>query len=157
MDLQRGLERLQRSFLAVELQIDQPQARQRADADAVLTGSVTDYKPSQKLMVLIGNTHRHGANGQTLVVTNPVVSLSGSEVTNEGPAFGLPDAQVISVSATVGVIAHVVDVRTGDVVWSDEFSYEGMDVQSALQATVSSLVGSLGKVMPALQARRGNP
>lgn len=120
-------------------------------ADATLSGAVTEYKPSQKLLVFLGNTHTVSPNGQTIVVSNPVVSLSGTQVTSQGPAFGLDNTQVITVSASVGVIARLVDVRTGSVVWSDEYSYEGLDVQGALQAVAGSLVRSLQRALPSLQ------
>lgn len=123
-------------------------------ADVVLTGSVTDYRPGDKMMVFLGDTSTTNPNGQTVVVTNPVVSLSGTQVTSQGAAMGVPNSQVLSVSASVGIIARLIDSKTGDVVWSDVYSYEGMDVQSAMQAVVGSLVRSLAKVVPAANRQR---
>lgn len=116
--------------------------------DVVLNGSVTEYRPSDKLMVFLGDTSLMGPNGQTVVLNNPIVSLSGTQVTSQGPAMGVPNTQVVSVSATVGVIARLVDTATGNVVWADSMSYEGLDIQSALQGTIGSLVRSLGRVIP---------
>ncbi len=116
--------------------------------DVVLNGSVTEYRPSDKLMVFLGDTSLVSPGGQTVVMNNPIVALSGSQVTPQGAAMGVPNAQVVSVSATVGVIARLVDQTTGAVVWADSISYEGLDIQSALQGTVGSLVRSLARVMP---------
>jgi len=124
---------------------------QVSGADVVLSGSVTEYKPGNKLLVFLGESTVPGANGQTVVVTNPVVSLSGSGITPEGAAMGLRNTQVVSVSATVGVIAQLKDAKTGDVVWADSYSYEGLDTASATESVISSLVKSLRKVIPALQ------
>ncbi len=128
-------------------------SEQRKGADVVLMGAVTDYKPGDKLMVFVGESRSLTPSGQTVVVTNPVVTLSGTQVTPQGAALGLPDTQILSVSASVGVIARLVDAQTGDVVWSDTYSYEGLDIQSAMQAVVSSLVKSISRVVPAAKAR----
>jgi hypothetical protein len=116
--------------------------------DVTLSGSVTEYRPGDKLMVFLGDTSVAGANGQTVVMNNPIINLSGSQVSPLGPAMGVPNTQVVSVSATVGVIARLVDTPTGSVVWADSLSYEGLDIQSALQGTVGSLVRSLSRVLP---------
>ncbi len=116
--------------------------------DATLMGSVTEYRPSDKLMVFLGDTALMAPGGQTIIMNNPIVSLSGSEVTPQGPAMGVPNAQVVSVSATVGAIVRLVDSATGNTVWADSMSYEGLDLQSALQGTVGSLVRSLSRVIP---------
>jgi len=129
-------------------------SERRQDADVILTGAVTDYRPGDKMMVFLGETNTTTPGGQTVIVNNPVVSISGTQVTSQGSAMGLPNTQVLSVSASVGVIARLVDGKTGDVVWSDVYSYEGMDIQSAMQAVVGSLVKSLARVIPAAVPRR---
>jgi hypothetical protein len=121
---------------------------QKHSGDVILTGSVTDYKPTTKLMVFLGNTSVLTPGGQAVVVSNPVVSVGGSQVTPEGPALGLPNTQVVSVSATVGVIARLVDSSTGNIVWSDTYTYEGLDTTSALDAVIGSLLKSLGHFVP---------
>ena len=128
-------------------------SEKKQGADALLVGAVTEFKPGDKLMVFLGDTPTTNSAGQTVVVTNPVVTLSGTQVTPQGSAMGLPNTQVVSVSASVGVIARLVDAKTNDVVWSDTYSYEGLDIQSAMQAVISSLVKSLGRVVPAARAR----
>jgi len=125
----------------------------RKGADVVLMGAVTEYKPGDKLMVFLGDSNTVTPSGQAVVVTNPVVTLSGTQVTPQGTAMGVPNTQILSVSASVGVIARLVDAQTGDIVWSDTYSYEGLDIQSAMQAVISSLTKSLSRVVPAAKAR----
>lgn len=121
--------------------------------DAVLNGSVTEYKPGDKLMVFLGDTSLVAPNGQTVVINNPIMNLSGSQVSSQGPALGVPNAQVVSVSATVGVIVRLVESSTGNVIWADSMNYEGLDIQSALQGTVGALTRSLGRILPQMKSQ----
>lgn len=137
-----------RQLVATRLEVTE----RREGADLVLSGAVTEFKPGDKLMVFLGDTTTVSPGGQTVVVTNPVVSLSGTQVTTQGAAMGLPNTQVVSVSASVGIIAKLLDAGTGEAVWSDSYTYEGLDIQSALDAVVGAMVRSMGRVIPA--ARR---
>lgn len=116
--------------------------------DAVLSGAVTTYKPGEKLMVVLGHTSMVNATGQTVDVANPIISLNSSPVTSESPAFGVPNAQIVAVSASVEVIAKLTHVASGNVVWGDEFSYEALDMKDAVQAVVDELVKSLRRAIP---------
>ncbi len=122
-------------------------------ADVILNGSVTEYKPSDKLMVFLGDASVMNSAGQSVILNNPIVSMSGTQVMPQGMAMGVPNAQVVSVSATVGIIARLVDAKTGSMVWADSMSYEGLDINSALQGTVGTLVRSMGRVMPQINRK----
>jgi TolB-like protein len=98
-------------------------------------------------MVFLGNTSLVMAGGQTVVIHNPVVSVNSPHVVLEGSALGA-NAQVASVSASVGVEARLVEASTGRVVWVGRGSYEGLDLLSALEAVVGSLSRSLARVLP---------
>lgn len=131
-----------------------PDALQRAGrllgVDAIVTGSVTEFLPAQRLLVFLD---QKGATG-TVVVTHPIVPLSGSSVRTTGPAFGLKGSEIVSVSATVASSARMVDAKTGGVVWASNYSYEGADTLSATEAVVTSFLNSLRPVWPALSAKR---
>lgn len=111
-------------------------------ADATLEGSVTEYLPNQRFLVQSeeGNPRDH----RQVVVTYPPVELSGTSVYNTGAAFGVGEgSQVIVSNATVGVSAYLKDASTGEVVWSDAYTYEGLDLNTAMEGTVRSLLHSL--------------
>ena len=113
--------------------------------DAVLSGAVTVYKPGDKLMVVLGHTTTVNGAGQTVDVANPVVSLNGSQVTAGSPS--MPNSQIVAVNASVEVTAKLSHAASGNVIWGDEFSYEGLEVQDAVQVVVDSLVKSLHRMI----------
>jgi hypothetical protein len=102
--------------------------------DVVLNGSVTEYKPTMQLMVFLGNDY-------------PVITPA-SQVTPEAAALGAHRAQVASVIATVGIQARLTDASTHNIVWADSYSYEGLDLPSALGAVVGSLTRSMKRAFP---------
>jgi hypothetical protein len=102
--------------------------------DVLLQGSVTEYKPAMQLMVFLGNDY-------------PVVTPM-SQVTPEAAALGAHRSQVAAVIATVGIQAHLSDTSTHNIVWADSYSYEGLDLSSAMGAVVGSLTRSLKRAVP---------
>ena len=109
--------------------------------DGVLAGSVLDFSPSQKYLVLLGTQTATGV----LVVSNQVIPLSGSQVYSQGSAFGLPDSRIVIGSATVAVSTRLIDVKTGEVVWAQSENYEGLDIAAATEGVARALVRSLRK------------
>ncbi len=107
--------------------------------DVILKGSVTEYKPTMQLMVFLGDDY-------------PVI-MAGAQVTPEAATLGAHRAQVASIIATVGIQAHVMDASTHNIVWADSYSYEGLDLPTALGATVGALTRSLKRAVP----RMNNP
>jgi hypothetical protein len=125
-------------------------------ADAVLTASIIDYRPASKTLVFLGEMSSVTPGGQAQTISNPVVSFTNSQALTEGPALSLKNTQIVSVSATVGVSARLVESSTGNPVWADESTYEALDVAGALQAVASNLTKSLERAVPGLTAAR-NP
>lgn len=111
--------------------------------DAVLSGTVIDYRPNNPLMVFLGLASIPVPGSQPVVVTNPVVSAGGIQVTPKGTAFGLPNAQMVTVNVSVGIHARLSDSASGRAVWAQDYSYEALDAQGAIQAVASTLVKSL--------------
>jgi hypothetical protein len=107
--------------------------------DAVLTGTVTDYRAGNKTLIFLGETPTMASGGQTVVVTNPVVSIAGSPGAVENATVGAKNAQVVAVSAAVGVVARLRDPVGNRAVWAQDFAYEALDLPTALQATVTTL------------------
>jgi len=69
--------------------------------DAILKGTVTEYKATNQLTVFLGNTSLLNQAGQTVVVDNPVVSRSGAPMTPEGTALSTHRTEVVSLVASV--------------------------------------------------------
>ena len=50
--------------------------------------------------------------------------------------------------ATVGIQARLTDRSTHQIVWADSYSYEGLDLPTALGAVVGTLTRSLRRAFP---------
>lgn len=112
-------------------------------ADAVLMGNVSEYQPNRRYLIKVDN--KQNAAAQTIVIQQPI-ELGGSNTYNLGSAFGLGDDNRIIVSnATVGISAYLKDIRTGEIVWSNAYTYEGLDLNTAVEGAVRYLLGSLPK------------
>ncbi len=116
--------------------------------DAILRGTVGEYKPNNQLTVFLGNTTLMTPGGQTAVIDNPVVSLAGSQATPEGATSGVHNAQIISIIATVGVYVSLIDPSTKNVLWAGHYTYEGLDIQGTLRTVAGMVTQSMAKVVP---------
>jgi hypothetical protein len=128
-----------RQLLAAGLEV----SAQAQDADAIFSGEVLEYRPSDKVLVYLGNTPVIVAGGSAVTVTNPVVSLTSAAGNNEGPAPSRQSTQIVSVIATVSAKARLTEAKTGRVVWTDEYGYESLDSAGASQTVATVLVRSL--------------
>ena len=108
--------------------------------DAMFMGTVASNVPSQSYLV---TRSRRGEKHDTVT---PV----GSAHVSQGPVAGLPRAEVVTSAAQNSLIARLVDVETGSVLWSGRMSYEGYDNQSAMASITSSFAKSLVPLWPAL-------
>lgn len=110
-----------------------------AEADAIIRGSVTTYAPDKKYLV---RTSDH--NSYYTVYTNDITEISGSTMYDLGSAFGINEPNKIMASnATVGIYAYMEDSATGEIVWSNSYTYEGLDLTSALDGAVKYILRSL--------------
>ena len=119
---------------------------QNVPADVVIEGSVTIFQPEQRFLVSTAGGHSNsGVRQKRVVYTQPtVVPISGSNAFDLGPAFGAgPGNRIMASNATVGISAFMVDVPTGKVVWSFSFTYEGIDLVSALDGAVRVIVRTI--------------
>lgn len=109
--------------------------------DAIFVGTVASNVPSQSYLVTTG---RHGG------AFNTVTPVGGGSVYGGGPAIGVPNSQVVTSAAQNSLIARMVDVETGSILWSGRMSYEGYDNQSTMAEITSSLAQSLVPLWPTL-------
>jgi hypothetical protein len=113
------------------------------EADVILVGSVNEYLPNKRYLVQHPRPDEHG--NVVVVEQSQTVTLSGNSVYNLGPAFGTDDSQILVSNATVGISAYLKDAKTGRIVWSNSISYEGLDLNAAMEGAVRNLVLSLPK------------
>jgi hypothetical protein len=138
-----------RKLLAAGLEVSDV----RHPGDLVLSGTVTDYKPTNTLMVFVGDTTLVGAGGQTIVVNDPVLSAGASQTMPEGAVMGGQNPQMASVHSVAGAAARLVEASSGRPVWSGSFTYESLDIQAALQAVIEALTQSMSRVLPQMSKK----
>src|ERR1051325_11900781 len=97
----------------------------------ILKGSVTDFKPSNQYIVFLGPTTLMTARGQSVNVTDPIVSPGSYQATLEGKPVGITNPQVVSVTALFGVMVQLTDPVSGRALWANSTAYEGLDLESA--------------------------
>lgn len=120
-----------------------------AETDVIIEGSITTYAPDKKYLVRLPEEDRfHNRRDtryvQPVIYTSDITEISGSTMYDLGPAFGLGEPNKIMASnATVGVYAYMSDTKTGEIVWSDSYTYEGLDLSSALDGAVKYILRSL--------------
>lgn len=115
------------------------------DGDVILEGNVTEYLPNQRYLVQGDDAN---LEDKTIIIQTPI-ELSGKGVYSVGTVFGLKEGNKIIVSnATVGISAYIKDTRTGTIIWSNKYVYEGLDLNAAVESSVRYLVRTLPKIKP---------
>ena len=109
--------------------------------DAIFVGTVAENVPSQSYLV---TSSRHGVN------VNSVTPVSGTDLVPGGSVIGVPDSQLLTSAAQASLIARMVDVETGSILWSGRMSYEGLNTESTMAGITSSFVKSLVPLWPSL-------
>lgn len=112
--------------------------------DALIVGTVTNYSPGQSYLVYSG--------GAGTILGATVTPIAGRTVYSQGPAVGVPGSDVVTSAAAVGLVARMVDVETGSVLWSARMTYEGFDVDTAMAAVTGSFADSLVPIWPQLRS-----
>jgi hypothetical protein len=110
--------------------------------DAIFLGTIANNVPSQSYLI---PRSRRGGYGYE----STPVPIAGGNVT-AGPATGIPRTDIVTSAAQAAIIARMVDVETGSILWSGRMSYEGYDTQSAMASVTGSFAKSLVPLWPAL-------
>ncbi|MDI6641276.1 MAG: hypothetical protein QME68_03085 [Elusimicrobiota bacterium] len=120
--------------------------RNEEGVDVVLEGSITQFAPSRKFLFYTTEPLEVDKEKKVVVVTPQMLEIGGSNVYSLGYAFGLGrNAQILISNATVGITARLIDTSTREIVWTNSFTYEGLDIQSATETAVRYLVKSIIK------------
>lgn len=117
---------------------------EKADSDVTIEGSLTVFQPDKKYLIYSENNKSGRVNHAPVIYTNNIVEIGGSNVYDLGTAFGFDGTnRVIASNATVGITAYMIDTVTGEIIWSDSYTYEGLDLSSALNGAVRYILKTL--------------
>ncbi|MDI6757279.1 MAG: hypothetical protein QME32_04575 [Endomicrobiia bacterium] len=106
-----------------------------SSADAIVGGSVRTYNPEKRYLIMLQKP------GEQRIVNQNLTEIPGSSIYSFGSAFGLKeDNQIIVSNAIVGISATLRDVGTREVVWSNDYTYEGLDISTTLNGLVRYLI-----------------
>lgn len=103
-------------------------------SDAWLQITVSQVVPDKKYLVPL-----KGAWGDQSVVYNAVTEISGRSLYPAGGSPGLNDAQILVSNATISLSARLLEPGTRDLLWSGSVTYEGLDLDVAVEGSVASL------------------
>ncbi len=131
------------------------------EADIIVSYSITEYQPGKKYLIRNNdfdninhgnhppppnssnsNSPHHHNNVNVNVYNTESLEIGGSSVYDLGPAFGVRDSRIIASNATVGVSLTMRDVSTNDIIWTNSYTYEGMDLMSAVNGVVRYILKS---------------
>jgi hypothetical protein len=101
-------------------------------ADLWMEAAVTQFTPDRKYLVPL-----HGQGG---IVLYPVQEISGRSLYPSPTAASLPDAQVVISNAAVSLSVRLLEPRTRDLLWTGAVTYEGLDMDAAVEGSVASLL-----------------
>lgn len=132
-----------------------------SEADVIVSYSITEYQPGKKYLIRTNNfsdvnhgnpppppnshnshpPHNHSSVNVNVYNTE-TLEIGGSSVYDLGTAFGVRDSRIIASNATVGVSLTMRDVSTNDIIWTNSYTYEGMDLMSAVNGVVRYILKS---------------
>ncbi|PKN01988.1 MAG: hypothetical protein CVU77_03375 [Elusimicrobia bacterium HGW-Elusimicrobia-1] len=111
-----------------------------SSANAIVGGSVRTYNPEKRYLIMLQKP------GEQRIVAQNLTEIPGSNLYSFGSAFGLKeDNQIIVSNAVVGISAQMRDASTREIVWSNDYTYEGLDLSTALNGLVRYLVKTVPK------------
>jgi len=116
--------------------------RGKDGVDYVFEGTIIEFAPAKRYLFYNGDPN---SSQQQLVIGGMGLEISGSNVYSLGSAFGLKNSQIVMSNSIAGLSARLVDIKTGEIIWTNAFSFEALDIQFAIEGTVNYLLKSLVK------------
>lgn len=116
-----------------------------SNTDITVNCVITEYQPSKKYLVRKPPEERALSARDIVIYNTDPIEIGGSSVYDLGSAFGI-DANIIASNATIGVSLYIKDSKTGDVVWTNSYTYEGLDMTSAIDGVVRYILKSFPPV-----------
>ncbi|MBI4396635.1 MAG: hypothetical protein HY548_06040 [Elusimicrobia bacterium] len=105
--------------------------------DAYLDITVSRFQPDKQYLVPFDP--RDNELRDDIILVTPV-ELSGRNVYPSLGVPGLEESQVFVSNATVSLSAKLMDPQSREALWSHSVTYEGLDLDSAVQGAVESLM-----------------
>ena len=116
-----------------------------ANVDIIVNCSITEYQPAKKYLLRKPPEDRNKSARDIVIYNTDPIEISGSSVYDLGSAFGM-DANIIASNATIGVSLYIKDAKNGEVVWTNSYTYEGLDLSSAIDGVVRYILKSFPPV-----------
>lgn len=120
--------------------------------DALFVGSVVASAPSQSYVVT--GAAGYPAVGYPGMYGYGMTPIPGNNVYSQGSVMGVPGSQIVTSAAQVSMVSRMVDVQTGQVLWSASMTYQGLDRLSAITDITNSFINSLVPIWPQLIATK---
>lgn len=127
--------------------------------DALFVGTVVASAPSQSYVVTNNNPGYPGAGYPGMYgygMAPQVTPIAGSNIYSQGSVMGVPGSQIVTSAAQVSMISRMVDVQTGQILWSASMSYQGLDRLSAISDITDSFINSMVPIWPQLIATKSS-
>jgi hypothetical protein len=137
-ELRAVTDELARQLISRGYSVRLARGRAAADADALLQVSVAQYTPDKKYLVQLDKDS--GGRARDVFVLNPAMEVGGRSVYPTTGVSGVEGAQIVVSNATVSLSARLLDARTKEILWSTAVTYEGLDLDAAVEGAAASLM-----------------
>lgn len=128
--------------------------------DALFVGTVVASSPSQSYVVTNTNSgYPPGYPGGGMYgygMPSQVTPIAGNNIYSQGSVIGIPGSQIVTSAAQVSMVSRMVDVQTGQILWSASMTYQGLDRLSAITDIANSFINSLVPIWPQLIATKSS-
>lgn len=105
-----------------------------AGSDVWLQVTVSQVIPDKKYLVPL-----QGSLGNQTMILNPITEVGGRTLYPSGSGGGVQDAQILVSNATLSLSARLVTPDTQELLWSGSVTYEGLDLDVAVEGSVATL------------------
>ena len=120
--------------------------------DALFVGNVVASAPSQSYVV--NSPAGYPAVGYPGMYGYGMTPIPNGNVYSQGSVMGVPGSQIVTSAAQVSMVSRMVDVQTGQILWSASMTYQGLDRLSAITDITNSFINSLVPIWPQLIATK---
>lgn len=105
-----------------------------AGSDVWLQVTISQVIPDKKYLVPL-----QGSLGNQTLILNPITEVGGRSLYPSGSGAGLQDAQILVSNATLSLSARLISPETQELLWSGSVTYEGLDMDVAVEGSVATL------------------
>ncbi|MBU1076479.1 MAG: hypothetical protein KKH98_04260 [Spirochaetes bacterium] len=111
------------------------------NVDALITGSITKYSLEKKIHKVKKNEKAISVKGENTGEVN-ITEEENELIYSSGRIYGANTELPYEVEATVGLIAKMIDVKTGETIWINKAQSSGFSIEAAVESAVDSLYES---------------